>query len=612
MYARRRAALVLLLAGCRSGAHASTHADGHESGASEAGSGDPTGAGEATDADESADSSGGGSSGGTGHPEGHFDLPAPRSVNDGNFATAAVCRECHANADAADAMRTAAGDPIAPYDLWQGTMMANAARDPVWWAAVRAEVAATPSRQVEIEAECTRCHAPMAAIRNDLFGGVGMSLAGLTTDDDRGQFGLDGVACAACHQIGTADLGAEASYSGRPELTTVGRMYGPHADPFTMPMEHRAGYTPTLAPHMDESAVCSSCHTLDTDALTPAGEPTGAHYSEQATYLEWRNSAFSTEGAAPGPDARSCQSCHMPSLDADGQPIATRIAHNPMGFDFGQIGARSPYHEHAFVGGNTWAPQLLRDHADELRPRGSAAAFDATIAWARDQLAHVTATVAIDGPSRSGETVTIPVVVTNAAGHKFPSGYPARRAWLRVVVRAGDDGVVFRSGEVDDDGRLIDGAGAVLPSEQVGGSFEPHHRTIDDAAQVQIYEEIMADGADAPTFRLLRADHDAKDNRLLPAGWSTTGPEQDRIAPVLGQDDPDFVGGADTVRYEVVAPASAGPYTVEVTLLYQPLSARHVAEILAYDAEEIDALAGMLAAIDRRGEVVASASAALP
>jgi hypothetical protein len=606
MHPRGHAAVLLLLAGCRSGAHTSAHAGGGDSGhgpASESSGRDPT---------SSEGGSGGDASSGGDHPESHFDLPAPRTINDGNFATSSVCSECHANADTADAMRTAAGDPIAPYDLWQGTMMANAARDPVWWAAVRAEVAATPSRQLEIEAECTRCHAPMAAIRNDLYAGVGMSLAGLVADDDRGQLGLDGVACASCHQIGTGNLGAEASYSGRPELTTVGRMYGPHADPFTMPMEHRAGFTPTLAPHMDESAVCSSCHTLDTDALTADGEPTGAHYSEQATYLEWRNSSYSTEGAAPSAGARSCQSCHMPSLDDNGQPIATRIAHNPMGSDFGQIGARSPYHEHAFVGGNTWAPQLLRDHADELRPRGTTAAFDATIAWARDQLANVTATVAIDGPSRSGERLEIPVVVTNAVGHKFPSGYPARRAWLRVIVRAADDSVVFRSGEVDDDGRLLDGDGQVLASEQLGGAFEPHHVRIDEDDDVQIYEEIMADAAGQATFRLLRADHDAKDNRLLPAGWIANGPDQARIAAVLGRDDPDFVGGADRLRYELDAPAAAGPYTVEVTLLYQPLSARHLAEILAYDADEIDALAGMLAGLDRRGEVVASATAVLP
>ena len=122
----------------------------------------------------------------------------------------------------------------------------------------------------------------------------------------------------------------------------------------------------------------------------------------------------------------------------------------------------------------------------------------------------------------------------------------------------------------------------------------------------------MADGDGSPTHRLLRADRDAKDNRLLPAGWSTTAPDQDRIAPVLGVDDADFVGGSDRVIYEVDAPAAAGPYTVEVALVYQPLSARHLAEMLEYDAAEIDALAHMLDGLDRSGEVVASTNAVLP
>ncbi len=592
-------AVPFFLAACRSAGHGPAHAHGGESGHATSGT-EPASTGESSGTRE------------TGTSEGRFDLPAPATINDGNFATASVCAECHANSDAALAMRTAQGEPVAPYELWQGTMMANAARDPVWWAAVRAEVAATPSRQAEIEAECTRCHAPMAAIRNDLYGGVDGSLAMLLADDDRSQLGLDGVACAACHQIGTGGLGSEASYSGNPELTNVGLVYGPHANPFTMPMQHRTGFTPSHAVHTDTSAVCSGCHTLDTDALTAEGEATGAHYSEQATYLEWRNSEFSTEAPIPGPNARSCQACHMPSFDAEGQPIATRIAHNPMGFDFGMLTERSPYHAHAFVGGNTWVPVLLRDHAAALRPRATGAAFAATVAWARDQLAHATATVSVADVVRDGDLVRISVVVRTSVGHKFPSGYPARRAWLRVLVRAADGTVMFRSGATDATGRILDGDGDVLELEHVGGPFEPHHLEIDDDENVQIYEVIMADGDGAPTHRLLRADHDAKDNRLLPAGWSTAAPDQDRIAPVLGVDDPDFVGGSDRVVYEVAAPAAAGPYTVDVALVYQPLSARHLAELLEYDASEIDALADMLDGLDRAGEIVASTTAPLP
>ena len=603
------------LVACRAGGQGPAHVDGGGDGGdtiSGGSSGVGSSSGDASDADGgSADGSD--SSGGSGHPDdAHFDLPAPVTVNDGNFATSSVCAVCHANVDTATAMRTASGDAIAPYELWQGTMMANAARDPVWWAAVRAEVAATPTRQAEIEAECTRCHAPMAAIRNDLHGDVPGSLANLVSGDDRSQLGLDGVSCAACHQIGSAGLGTEASFGGHPELTTVGVIYGPHLDPFAMPMLNHSGFTPSFAAHTDTSALCSSCHTLDTPTLAPDGTATGTHYSEQATYLEWRNSAFDTERASPGPDARSCQGCHMPSFDDDGQPIATRIAHNPMGGDFGAIAARSPYHQHAFVGGNAWVPTLLRDHADELRPRGSAAAFDATAAWARDQLANTTAVVALEGPARSGDTLVLPVRVSSAVGHKFPSGYPARRAWLRVVVRAADDAIVFRSGESDALGRLLDRAGGVLPIEQLGGPFEPHHAEIDDDTQVQIYETVMADQDGAPSFRLLRAHHDAKDNRLLPRGWDPAGPNLDRTAPVLGIDDADFVGGSDRVVYRVPAPIASGPYTVEVTLMYQPLSARHLAELLTNDVAEIAALAGMLAPLDRRGEVVASTATTLP
>ena len=235
-------ALLFFLVACRSGGHGPAHADG----SGDAGSGSGSGTASSGPGDESGTEE-------TGTGDGHFDLPAPGTVNDGNFATASVCAECHANADGANAMRTAQDEPIAPYDLWQGTMMANAARDPVWWAAVRAEVAATPARQAEIEAECTRCHAPMAAIRNDLYDDVDGSLAMLLADDERAQLGLDGVACAACHQIGTGDLGTEASYSGHPELTTVGLVYGPHTNPFTMPMQHRTGFTPTYESTVEDA-----------------------------------------------------------------------------------------------------------------------------------------------------------------------------------------------------------------------------------------------------------------------------------------------------------------------------------------------------------------------
>ena len=41
------------------------------------------------------------------------------------------------------------------------------------------------------------------------------------------------------------------------------------------------------------------------------GEPFG-HSLEQVTYLEWLNSTYQTD-FKPGPNAKSCQDCHMAS-----------------------------------------------------------------------------------------------------------------------------------------------------------------------------------------------------------------------------------------------------------------------------------------------------------
>jgi hypothetical protein len=166
---------------------------------------------------------------------------------------------------------------------------------------------------------------------------------------------------------------------------------------------------------------------------------------------------------------------------------------------------------------------------------------------------------------------------------------------------------VFHSGGFDAQGRMLDGAGDILASETVGGATQPHFDVIDDAAEVQIYEVVMAGTSGDPVYRLLRAATDYKDNRLLPDGWGNDSPYMDRIAPVLGAGDPNFVGGSDEVTYRFEAPAGSGPYTIEARLHYQTISARFAQELFAIDAPEVRAFEALWDDADRTPVTVASA-----
>lgn len=363
---------------------------------------------------------------------------------------------------------------------------------------------------------------------------------------------------------------------------------------------------PIEGDHLLDSATCGTCHTLHTEALTPEGGATGATLAEQAPYLEWRNSAFSTETASPAAEAADCQDCHAPKVSVDGLPITTRIARRPPGGDFPPVSERSPYGRHVFVGGNALMLGVIRDHAELLQPSAPSEAFDATIAATRAQLEDATAELTITDVVRDGDTLRIPVTVESFVGHKLPTAFPSRRVFLWIEVRDANDQVVFRSGAHDERGRLLDGEGTVLASELAGGPIEPHRDELTTPDQVQIWEAIMADIDGAPTYRLLRGASYFKDNRLLPRGWDPMLADQD-IASVGVDGDLDFEAAGDTVTLVVPAPAEAGPYAIEARLHYQPLSPRFLAELFALDGPRIRAFEVMLESTDMEPERLATA-----
>lgn len=528
-----------------------------------------------------------------------------RAVNNGRFATSPVCAECHANSPSAQAMRDDADRPIGMFDLWQASMMANAGRDPLWRAAVSAEIAATPAAGATIQAKCARCHLPMASADAALAGDPPPGLPTLTEGGERQDLALDGVSCTVCHQIEPLGLGTDASMSGGYTLLGQGRIYGPHADPFTNPMVMHTGFTPVEGAHVLRSELCATCHQQEVHTLAEDGSETGSVVPEQSVYAEWQNSAAFAEG-------KTCQTCHLPVVDEDGVPIETAIAREPQGGDFMgmRVGPRRPYGRHVLVGGNTLVPQILRDASATLAPQAPTAAFDATVALARRQLAEATASLSVVDGSLAEGVVAFTVEVMPLTGHKFPTGIPVRRAWLHVTVVDASGVPVFESGGWDGDGRIVGADGVPLASEFAGGPVEPHREVVtsDDAAQ--IYEPILADADGAPEWRLTRGARWLKDNRVLPRGWDPAHPEMDWMAPAGVGNDPDYEGPGDRVRYEVVG--VQGPVRVEAELVFQPLSTRWAEELFATDTPEARAFEQMWQAADRNPERVASAEVEIP
>jgi hypothetical protein len=496
------------------------------------------------------------SSASTPHPPGST-LPLVAEL----FRTSDRCVGCHSGVTAPSGEDVSIG-----YD-WRASMMANSARDPYWQASVRREVTDHAADGEAIQDECAKCHMPMARATAAAEGARARVFDYLAAagDDEQSALALDGVSCSLCHQIQADGLGTEASFSGGFRVDTETAWgersaFGPFdPDDGRLSVMHSAtGLRQTRADHLAGSELCASCHTLSTHAL---GAGAGASLPEQMPYLEWRASSFEGE--------RTCQSCHMPEV-SDEVRVSSVLGD-----------ARTQVSRHTFLGGNFFMLRMLARYRRELGVKALPQELENAAARTLAQLeGGSTARVAVDGAAVANGRLELDVVVTNLAGHKLPTGYPSRRVWLDLAVRDAAGRVLFESGALQPDGSI---AGNDNDADAL--RFEPHYSLIQRPEQVQVYESMMADPQGRPTTGLLTAVRFAKDNRLLPDGFDRSA--AGASAGVVGaEQDGDFTGGGDRVRYEVPLGPGAGPYAVEVRLWYQPIGFRWAQNLAAYDAEE--------------------------
>jgi hypothetical protein len=236
---------------------------------------------------------------------------------------------------------------------------------------------------------------------------------------------------------------------------------------------------------------------------------------------------------------------------------------------------------HAFVGGNAFMLRLLNRYRDFLDVAAPPQELESTARRTERQLQEDTANVALSTPHVVGSRLEFDVIVANLTGHKFPTGYPSRRAWLHVTVEDSNGRTLFESGAVSDDASIRGNDADGDPS-----AFEAHYDVIERQDQVQIYESVLGDVSSRPTTGLLSAVRYLKDNRLLPRGFDKTTADP-QIAVVGGAaSDGSFRGGSDTVTYKIDVPPDIRIARVAVALLYQPIGYRWAHNLGAYSSSE--------------------------
>lgn len=504
------------------------------------------------------------------------------------FTGSGNCVNCHAPDPAGHALVDENGATVSPVSDWQATLMANSARDPFWQAKVDHEGLVNPTHRESIENLCTACHAPQGYHEAHMTGTAGPN--GYTMEDlVDDELGLDGVGCTACHSIDNDGLASR--HNGDLPINTDNVAWGGFENPWDGLMSGQTGFIPAYGEHMRTSEVCASCHSLYTHTQDLDGEETGNVFFEQTTYLEWVNSAYNAENV-------QCQTCHMPLVEG------------------GAIAATQPnwlfpqrFGKHHLVGGNAFMLKLMRDNAVQLSLSASPTQFDSTIARTVASLQQQTANLKVEQlASETGEWA-FAVEVENLAGHKFPSGYPARVAFLEFVMTDGANDTLFHSGRW---------------SEEVGiwgrdEEWEPHWNEITSEDQVQVYELVMGDVSGANTQVLERADIILKDNRLVPRGFSTLHPVYDtvQVGPMAALDvdfnhrDGEEGSGTDRLVYRVAVDPAISSVQAHVRLHYQAVPAKWVSALFDYSgqSDRIAAFESMYNAADRTPVVVASASA---
>jgi len=460
-------------------------------------------------------------------------------VSAATILSSANCAACHGDFDAENE----------PFATWQGSLMGQAGRDPLFYA----QMALANQDTVNAGYFCMRCHVPMTFVTGHAYQPDGATLNARDKE---------GVSCHFCHAMvdptfrpgvsppqdqavlaGLAD-GPPAHYGNSMfVLDDQGRRRGSRADPET---PHEFIHSPFHA----TGNFCGTCHEVGNVAV--ARQPDGTYrynalnvrtssedpahlFPLERTFSEWRLSAFAAGGVdmhgrfggAGATVVSTCQDCHMPRVAAKNTFFSSM---------------RPDLRWHDCAGAGAQVLDIIAAYT-----ANDPAVDQSHIAAGRAKAVDMLQRAASVQVSQSGATLS--VRVTNQTGHKLPTGHiEGRRIWVNVVFR--------------------DAANHPLAEH---GAYNPVTADL-DTASTRVYEMRVGLSAEAAaltglppgaTTHMALADTIEFDNRIPPRGFDNAAFEA-AGAPAVGHPYADGQYWDD-----VPFPVPPGAASAQVRLYYQ-------------------------------------------
>ncbi len=489
-----------------------------------------------------------------------FFLPGSQPGQSGQLETPDKCDNCHGGYNKA----------VEPAFNWRGSMMAQAARDPLFYACMAIANQDAP----ESGDLCIRCHSPAGWLQGRSVPTDGSAL----NNNDR-----QGVQCDFCHKLvkptplGTNPYPGDAAYTSgtypqdQSYLSTLSPVPAHSANGMYIADANNAKRGPFVdaaarhqmfySPFHQDAALCGTCHDVSNPVYmkdaggayvpntfgqaSPSFDPY-TMFPIERTFSEWKMSAYNSPTGVYAPQfggnkqyVSTCQDCHMKDVTGVGCNKAGAPTRNDL-----------PLHD--MTGGNSFIPLLVRDlYPTEVDTAALTAGIQRAIGMLQ-KAATMTLTV-----SAQGSEYLARVRVTNETAHKLPSGYPeGRRIWLNVRW-------------YDTSGTLIDETGA----------YDPATATLTHDPALKVYEIKPGLSADlapvvglpaGPSFHFVLNNHIYQDNRIPPRGFTNANFEAIQSPPVGYT----YADGQYWDETDYLVPGTTG--RVVATLFYQTLSKEYV------------------------------------